>query len=126
MGASNGEEGGEAVGDESPVGMSTEGLMALSLAMAGMAAVPADSAVYVAGTGLRRLMVGIDIGAAELLLARQLGVDGVIAHHPAGGVAQLNFPRVLNRQVELLAAAGVPAAEARRAVQPAMARALLR
>ncbi len=107
-------------------GLSTDEIMAVALEMAGMQRIPDDSAVYVHGQGLRRVMMGVDIGAAELLLARQLGVDGVIAHHPAGGAAPLRFPRVLGRQVELMVEAGVPAEEARAVVQPAIARGMLR
>src|SRR5689334_17612414 len=107
-------------------GLTTDDLMGLALEMAGLSTLPGDSAVYVPGTGLRRLMIGIDVGAAELLLARQLGVDGVVAHHPAGGAAILGFPKVLGRQIELLIEAGVPSDRARRVVQPAIAAALLR
>jgi hypothetical protein len=63
--------------------ISTDELVDLALGMADMELLPADSAVYVPGTNLRKIMFGIDIAAGELLLARQLGCDGVIAHHPA-------------------------------------------
>jgi putative NIF3 family GTP cyclohydrolase 1 type 2 len=107
-------------------GLSTEAIVQRALDLAGMAELPADSAVYVPGDGLRRVLFGIDVGAAELLLARRLGLDGAIAHHPAGGAAALNFPKVLNRQVELMVAAGVPVEVAKPAVQPLIARAMLR
>jgi hypothetical protein len=60
------------------------------------------------------------------MLARQLGVDGVIAHHPAGGSATLDFAKVLIRGVELMVEAGVPEEIARQTMQPAIARAMLR
>ena len=107
-------------------GLPTDEIMALALGMAGMTEIPGDSAIYVPGANLRRVMMGVDIGAAELMLARQLGVDAAIAHHPAGGAAELNFPRVLGRQIELMVAAGVPVETARRVVQPVVTRALLR
>ncbi|HEX7101258.1 MAG TPA: Nif3-like dinuclear metal center hexameric protein, partial [Nitrolancea sp.] len=84
------------------------------------------SAIYVEGTELSKVMFGIDIGAAELLLARQLGCDGVIAHHPSGGSAQLNYPEVLTRHVELMVEHGVSPTAARDAIQSMMTRALLR
>ncbi len=107
-------------------GLTTDDVMTVALEMAGMQRIPDDSAIYVAGQGLRRVLMGVDIGAAELLLARQLGVDGVIAHHPAGSTATLRFPRVLGRQVEFMVEAGVPAEEARNVVQPAISRGMLR
>lgn len=107
-------------------GLSTAEMMDTALDLAGMHHIPADSAIYVEGTELKRVMFGIDIGTAELLLARQLGCDGVIAHHPAGGTATLNFPEVLTRQVELMVEHGVPATTARDAIQPLLTRSILR
>jgi putative NIF3 family GTP cyclohydrolase 1 type 2 len=107
-------------------GLSTDEIMGIALEMAGMHHPPADSTIYVEGTGLSKVMFGIDIGTAELLLAQQLGCDGVIAHHPAGGSATLNFPEVLTRHVELMVEHGVPAPAARDAIQAMMTRALLR
>ncbi len=113
--------------DESTtVGLSTDELMRIGLDIGGMTEVPGDSAIYVPGDALRRVMMGIDIGAAELQLAKTLGVDGVIAHHPAGGAAELGFTRVLSRQIDLLVEAGVPLTAARQVVQPRVAALLLR
>ncbi|HET9014653.1 MAG TPA: hypothetical protein VFN57_03600 [Thermomicrobiaceae bacterium] len=107
-------------------GLSTAEIVDVALELARARHLAADSAVYVEGTDLQRVMMGIDIGAGDLMLARQLGVDGVIAHHPAGGTATLNFPEVLTRHVELLVEHGVPAAAARDAIQGMLTRALLR
>ena len=97
--------------------MDTDELMALALEMVGFTEVPADSQVHVPGKDLRRLLVGIDIGVGELLLAREQGFDGVIAHHPAGGHATVQFHHVLRRHAELMEDAGVPPEEAREAVE---------
>jgi putative NIF3 family GTP cyclohydrolase 1 type 2 len=105
--------------------ISTNELVSLSLELAGMETLPADSAVYVEGEGMSRILFGIDIGTAELMLARDLGCDGVIAHHPAGGSATLNFPEVLARQIEFLVAHGVEEGLARHAVQPLVTRATM-
>ena len=105
--------------------ISTGQLVELALEMAGTDELPADSAVYIAGSGLEKLMFGIDIGPAELLLARDLGCDGVIAHHPAGGSAMLRFPEVLSRQIELMVEHGVPDAVAVETVQPMLTRATM-
>lgn len=109
-----------------PAGLTTDQIMRVALDLGGMTEIPGDSAIYVPGANLRRVMMGVDVGVAELLLARQLGVDAAIAHHPAGGAAQLNFPRVLGRQIELMVGAGVPIETAKQVVQPVVARALLR
>ncbi len=89
-------------------GLSTDEIMQIALDLVGATAIPGDSAVYHTGIDLKRVMLGVDIGTAELLLARQLGVDGVIAHHPAGGSATLDFAKVLVRGVDLMVEGGVP------------------
>lgn len=60
------------------------------------------------GREVKKVMVGIDIDTAELLLAKNLGdIDLVIAHHPVGkGLASLDD--VMHLQAEVLADYGVP------------------
>jgi putative NIF3 family GTP cyclohydrolase 1 type 2 len=105
--------------------ISSDELVAIALELGGMEQLPGDSAVQLAGYDMQRLMFGIDIASGELLLARQLGMDGVIAHHPAGGSAALRFPEVLTRQIEMLIQHGVPADAAREAAQPLISRAMM-
>ena len=64
--------------------MNTTELLQVALDLVGFDAIPEDSAIYVPGAEVRRVLFGLDIGTAELLLARQLGYDAVIAHHPVG------------------------------------------
>jgi putative NIF3 family GTP cyclohydrolase 1 type 2 len=95
--------------------LDTDTLMQLALEMVGFEEVPGDSAIYVPGSGIRRVMIGIDIGPAELLLATQLGYDCVIAHHPAGFVPD-RFG-VYHRHALQMTAFGVPSDEAERIVE---------
>jgi hypothetical protein len=83
-------------------------IMALANGLAGCADNPPDSQVYLDGE-VRRVYVGIDIDVAELLLARTLGVDGVIAHHPVGSHARLDIPDVIERHEAQMTAEGIPA-----------------
>lgn len=57
---------------------------------------------------IKKVLVGIDIGPAEVLLAKELGdIDLVIAHHPIGkGLAQL--ADVMDLQADVLNYYGVP------------------
>jgi putative NIF3 family GTP cyclohydrolase 1 type 2 len=96
--------------------MNTEEIMELSLKLAGLKDVPEDSAILVKGENIKRVLFCIDAGAPELLLAKHLGFDCVIAHHPAGGSAVLNFPQVFKRHVHQMVEAGVPFEEAEKAV----------
>lgn len=106
--------------------MDTEGLMALALAMVGQGEIPPDSAVQVPGRNLRRALMGVDVGEGELLLAKHLGCDVAIAHHPAGGLATLEFHRILEKQYEFMVGAGVAPAAARRIADDMKGRAEVR
>lgn len=83
-------------------------IMALANRLAGCSQTPADSEVYLDGD-VRRVFVGIDVDVAELLLARGLGADGVIAHHPIGSRARLGLPVVIERQEAQMIAEGISA-----------------
>jgi putative NIF3 family GTP cyclohydrolase 1 type 2 len=86
-------------------------IMSLANQLAGCETTPADSEVYVDGD-VHRVLFGIDVDVGELLLARQLGLDGVIAHHPVGGSARLRLPVIIERHREQMLAEGIPAAVA--------------
>jgi putative NIF3 family GTP cyclohydrolase 1 type 2 len=61
---------------------------------------------------VKKVIVGIDMDAAEIVLAHTLnrdraaGIDLVIAHHPQG-LAQAQLPEVMRVQADMLAAYGV-------------------
>src|SRR5437879_744849 len=98
--------------------MDTQQIMRTSLKLANFKSIHADSEVHVKGRGIRKVLVAIDVGVAELLLARNLGCDAVIAHHPAGGKARIDGYKVFLRHIDQLKKAGVPEVIARKAVQP--------
>lgn len=57
---------------------------------------------------IKKILVGIDIGPAELLLAKELGgVDLVISHHPLGK-SLANLHEVMELQSDVLSQYGVP------------------
>jgi len=97
--------------------MDTEEIMKLALILAGLKEVPEDSAIHVSGDNIKKILFGIDAGVPELLLAKQLGYDAVIAHHPQGGTATINFYQVFKRHRQQMVAAGVPTGEAEKAVK---------
>ena len=97
--------------------LDTQQIMKTALRLAHFNKIPSDSEIHVKGRKLRRVLVAIDVGVGELLLAKELNCDGVIAHHPAGGSAQLEGYKVFLRHTEQLRAAGVPAEVAREAVK---------
>jgi putative NIF3 family GTP cyclohydrolase 1 type 2 len=85
----------------------TEKIMKAGLDLAGWNKMPADSAVHVKGRNINKVLIAIDVGTAELMLARHLECDAVIAHHPIG-VSSVNFYRVFDRHVDFMVEHGVP------------------
>src|SRR5260370_13628758 len=92
---------------EDNAGVRLSEIMAMANRLAGCAQTPPDSQVYIDGE-VRRVFVGIDVDLGELLLARALGVDGVIAHHPIGSRARPGLPAVLGGHEAQLRAERIP------------------
>jgi putative NIF3 family GTP cyclohydrolase 1 type 2 len=97
--------------------VNTEEIMELSLELAGLKEVPEDSAIYASGKNIRKVLFCIDASVPELLLAKQFGYDAVIAHHPIGGSASVNFFQVFKRHIKQMVDAGIPEEEAENAVK---------
>lgn len=98
------------------LGVTTEEIMQWALEIAGQDRIPVDSAIYVEGKAIRRVLFGIDVSSADLELGKALGVDLVMAHHPPD--ALVNFPQIFERHVELMVGAGVPRQKALAAIEP--------
>jgi putative NIF3 family GTP cyclohydrolase 1 type 2 len=94
--------------------------MDIALDLAGFREIPADSEIHVAGKNLRKAIVAVDVDVGVLMLAKHLGADCVIAHHPAGGSAIIHGYRVFERHVDFMNEAGVPREVAERAVRARM------
>jgi putative NIF3 family GTP cyclohydrolase 1 type 2 len=92
-------------------------ILTWSARLAGCSEVPADSQVYVeSDRDVRSVLFGIDVDAGELLYAQHAGYDAVIAHHPVGEHARMDFARVVHRQVDMMVAEGIDRDVAERAV----------
>ncbi len=98
------------------VAVDTDRIMKVGLELAGWKKIPSDSGVHVKGKNINKVLVGIDIGTAELMLAKQLECDAVIAHHPIGATA-VNFYKVFDRHIDYMVGHGVPKKIAREAVE---------
>jgi hypothetical protein len=97
--------------------MDTTEILDLSLALAKQSEVPADTTINIPASDVHRALFGIDVDPADLLFAKQKGYDLVIAHHPTGGSAVLEFPKVLSKHADILVRHGVPKAAALEAVR---------
>jgi len=67
-----------------------------------------DSGVWVDnGRPVKKALAGIDVCSGEIMLAKSLGADTMINHHPLGkGLAMLD--EVMHMQADILALCGVP------------------
>ncbi len=100
--------------------MNTQQILDLALSMAGLSEVPADSGILVPCDNVKRVMFGVDIETADLLLARELGVDLVIAHHPGTGPQAVNGYKVLEYQYKSMVSVGIPINKAQKAIEQGM------
>ncbi|MFW9908043.1 MAG: Nif3-like dinuclear metal center hexameric protein [Candidatus Thorarchaeota archaeon] len=98
--------------------MNTEEIMQIALAMAGLEEMPGDTGIHVHGENIEKILIGIDMDTSELLLARELGYDLVIAHHPPGGTSRIHFDEVVKLQIQQMIDAGIPPHLAEKAIQP--------
>lgn len=100
--------------------MNTKEIMDLALKTAGLKEVPADSGIIFPGEKIKKVMFGVDMEAAEMLIARELGVDLVITHHPKGGKPMVDFHHVMENQIQRMVTAGVPINKAQKALRDRM------
>ncbi len=97
--------------------VSTKEIMDMALKVAGFKSVPADSAIYVEGKGIKKVLFGIDADVPELLFAKKMAYDAVISHHPKGESAVIDFYQVFRRHIQQMVDAGVPKREAEKSIR---------
>jgi len=85
----------------------TNEIMNIGLKLIDWKRMPPDSAIHVKGKQIKKVLIAVDVTSAELILAKNLGCDAVIAHHPLGSTA-LNFYKVFDRHIEFMLEHGVP------------------
>lgn len=90
-------------------GLSTNEIMSIALNLAGMAEAPLDSGIHVAGENIQRFILAIDVNVGLLHMAKQMGFDAVVGHHPCGVL--LHRGEVYRRHIDLLEMHGIPGEE---------------
>ena len=86
--------------------MNTKELMNIALKAAGLTEMPADCGIIVEGENIKKVLMGVDMDTPELMLAKQLGYDCVVSHHPRNTNAAML--EVMNDHICKLEALGVP------------------
>ncbi|HJY09410.1 MAG TPA: Nif3-like dinuclear metal center hexameric protein [Nitrososphaeraceae archaeon] len=93
----------------------TNEILEIALDMVDWNSIPADTAVHVHGKNIKKVMLMIDVTTADLMLAKNLGCDAVITHHPIGK-ASINFYKVIDRHIDYMIENGISEKTARLSV----------
>jgi len=86
--------------------MTTKQLMDIALKTAGLTEMPEDCGIIVEGKNIKKVLMGVDMDTAELMLAKDLGYDCVVSHHPRN--TNVDMLDVLHDHFLKLEALGVP------------------
>lgn len=86
--------------------MNTQELMDIALKTAGLKEMPQDCDIIVPGEGIKKVLMGVDMETAELMLAKELGYDCVVTHHPKN--TNVDMLKVMDDHIKKLEALGVP------------------
>jgi len=86
--------------------ITTKEMMDIALKTAGLTEMPADCDIIVEGKNIKKVLMGVDMETAELLLAKQLKFDCVVSHHPKN--TNLEMINLLDTHIRKLEALGVP------------------
>ena len=97
--------------------MNTNDLMNSVLKLAKLEKKPYDTDVIVEGKNIKKVLIGIDMETPELLLARDLGFDCVVSHHPKSDSCVVDFAKVMDAQIDRMVKAGVPINKAQKALR---------
>jgi len=88
--------------------------MDAALRLANLDEMPVDTDILVDGN-VTKVLVGIDMDTAELLLAKELGCDCVVSHHPKN--SNPDYAEIMNRHIDKMVESGVPINKAQRALR---------
>lgn len=97
--------------------MNTREIMDLALELSGLNEIPADSSIAVEGQGIKKVLFGVDMETAELILAKELEVDCVISHHPKTGTSMTEFHKVMDVQIDKMVEFGIPINKAQKVLR---------
>ena len=86
--------------------MNTKQLMDSALALAGLTEMPQDCGISMEGENIKKVLMGVDMDTAELLLAKELGYDCVVTHHPRN--TNVDMLKVMERHILKLEELGTP------------------
>ena len=87
-------------------GLNTSQIMKIGLDLAGWKKIPFDSAIHVKGDNIKKVFISIDVNSADICLAKELGCNCVLTHHPLGK-SLLSFHKVFDRHISYMIENGI-------------------
>lgn len=87
-------------------GLSTDEIQSIGLKLANLSELPLDSGIHVPGQNIKRFVFAMDVNVGLLHMAKQMGFDAVVGHHPCGVL--LHRGEVYRRHIDLLETYGIP------------------
>jgi len=96
--------------------MDTQKMMDVALKLAGLSEMPGDCDIVVPGKNIKKVLMGVDMDTAELMLAKELGYDCVVSHHPRN--TNPDMLDVMNTHILRLEKLGVPRNKSQKALDP--------
>ena len=85
--------------------VTTEEIMKIALDLVGMKEIPQDSGIFLSGKHIKKILFSMDVNVGLLTMAKQLGFDVVVGHHPCGVL--FHRGEVFRRHIDLLEMHGV-------------------
>jgi uncharacterized protein YqgV (UPF0045/DUF77 family) len=95
-------------------GFTTEDIMNIALDLLGKKDIPLDSGIHHPGRNIKKLIFTMDANVGLLHMAKQMGFDAVVCHHPCGVL--LHQGEEYRKHLDILELHGVPRAKAIAAV----------
>jgi len=86
--------------------MNTQEMMGIALKTANLDEMPTDCEITVPGENIKKVLMGVDMDTAEIMLAKQLGYDCVVSHHPRN--TNVKMIDLMDTHIRKLAELGVP------------------
>lgn len=98
--------------------MNLRRLMNEALSLIDLEKEPHDSGIIHEGEDIKKVLMGVDMETAEIMLAKNLGFDAVVSHHPHTGSPDVNFAKVMDIQIDRMMHFGIPVNRAQKALRP--------
>jgi len=97
--------------------MTTKKLMDAALELAGLQEMPQDCDIVVPGDNITKVLMGVDMDTPELLLAKELGYDCVVSHHPKNTNPDM-LKLMEKAHISKLEKLGIPRNKSQKAIKP--------